>query len=152
MTGGDGAYVHIDQTDPSYQFTSYVYNQVYRSTNGGNSFSLYHNLTDGGAPAGFFINPSVIDDTNKAFYSTWSTTQILRQKNYTALSAHDWLDIPLGSGASAYRVSPHTSGVLFVGTAGGRIFKITDAHTDSYTYEDISPSDSNGYVLSLIHI
>ena len=149
VTGGDGAYVHIDQTDPSYQFTSYVYNQVYRSTNGGNSFGLYHNLTDGGAPAGFFINPSVIDDTNKAFYATWSTTQILREKNYTALSSHDWIDIPLGSGASAYRVSPHTSGVLFVGTAGGRIFKITDAHTDSYTYEDISPSDSNGYVSSI---
>ena len=149
VTGGDGAYVHIDQTDPSYQFTSYVHNQVYRSTNGGNSFSLYHQLTDGGTPAGFFINPSVIDDTNKAFYATWSTTQILREKNYTALSAHDWLDIPLNAGASAYRVSPHTSGVLFVGTAGGRIFKITDAHTDSYTYEDISPSDSNGYVSSI---
>ena len=39
--------------------------------------------------------------------------------------------------------------MLFVGTAGGRIFKITDAHTDSYTYEDISPSDSNGYVSSI---
>ena len=149
VTGGDGAYVHIDQTDPSYQFSSYVYNRVYRSTNGGNSFGLWYDLDDNGANAGFFINPSVIDDTNKAFYATWSTTQILRQKNYTILSDHDFLDIPLGAGATAYKVSPYNSGVLFVGTAGGRIFKITDAHTDSYTYEDISPSDSNGYVSSI---
>ena len=149
VTGGDGGYVHIDQTDPSYQFSSYVYNRVYRSTNGGNSFGLWYDLQDNGSNAGFFINPSVIDDANKAFYATWSTTQILRQKNYTVLSDHDFLDIPLGAGATAYKVSPHTSGVLFVGTAGGRIFKVTDAHTDSYTYEDISPSDSNGYVSSI---
>ena len=149
VTGGDGAFVHIDQTDPSYQFSSYVYNYVYRSTNGGNSFGLWYNLQDNGANAGFFVNPSVLDDTNKAFYATWSTTQILRQKNYTILSDHDFLDIPLGAGASAYKVSPYNSGVLFVGTAGGRIFKITDAHTDSYSYEDISPSDSNGYISSI---
>ena len=149
VTGGDGGYVHIDQKDPSLQFTSYVYNRVYRSKNGGNSFQLWYDLDNNGANAGYFINPSVIDDTNKAFYATWSTTQILRQKNYTILTDHDFLDIPLGAGASAYKVSPYTSGVLFVGTAGGRIFKITDAHTDSYSYEDISPSDSNGYVSSI---
>ena len=34
VSGGDGGYVHIDQKDPSYQFTSYVYNRVYRSKNG----------------------------------------------------------------------------------------------------------------------
>ena len=35
VTGGDGAYVHIDQDEPQYQFTSFVYNQYRRSTDGG---------------------------------------------------------------------------------------------------------------------
>ena len=148
--GGDGGFAHIDQVDPDYQFGATTYGNIFRSVNGGQSFGLYSNVTNSdGTDAGFFINPSVIDGVNKAMYVTFDTVSILRQKDYTKLSAHDFINISLGSGATAYRVSPHTSGVLFVGTAGGRIFKITDAHTDSYTYEDISPSDSNGYVSSI---
>ena len=68
--GGDGGYTHIDQLDPSYQFTATVYNSIYRSTNGGSSWSYYANHEDAsGGDTGFFINPSTIDPTNKAFYS-----------------------------------------------------------------------------------
>ena len=65
------------------------------------------------------------------------------------MSAHDFINISLGTRASAYKVSPHNSGVLFVATAAGRVFKITDAHLDSYSYEEISPSDTNGYISSI---
>ena len=34
-SGGDGAYCNIDEADPTYQFTQYVYNNYYRSNNGG---------------------------------------------------------------------------------------------------------------------
>ncbi len=148
--GGDGAYTHIDQVDPTYQFSATTYGNIVRSTNGGSSFGLYSNVTNAdGTDAGFFINPSVIDGVNKALYATFDNNSILRQKDYTALTNHDFININLGSGASAYKVSPHTSGVLFVATAGGRVFKIIDAHTDNYTITEISPGATTGYISSI---
>ena len=148
--GGDGGYTHIDQINPDYQFAATIYGNIVRSVNGGQSFGLYSNITNSdGTDAGFFINPSVLDGVNKAMYVTFDTASILRQKDYTILSAHDFININLGSGASAYKVSPHTSGLLFVGTASGRVFKITDAHTDSYTVTEISPSSTTGYISSI---
>ena len=148
--GGDGAYTHIDQVDPTYQFSATTYGNIARSTNGGSSFGLYSNVTNAdGTDAGFFINPSVIDGVNKALYATFDNNSILRQKDYTALTNHDFININLGSGASAYKVSPHTSGVLFVATAGGRVFKIIDAHTDNYTITEISPGATTGYISSI---
>ena len=148
--GGDGAYTHIDQVDPTYQFSATTYGNIVRSTNGGASFGLYSNVTNAdGTDAGFFINPSVIDGVNKAMYVTFDNNSILRQKDYTALTNHDFININLGAGASAYKVSPHTSGVLFVATAGGRVFKIVDAHTDNYSITEISPGVTSGYISSI---
>ena len=55
----------------------------------------------------------------------------------------------MGSTASAFRTSPHTTGLLFVGTASGRLFKITDAHTDNYSIEEIGPSSTTSYISSI---
>ena len=82
-------------------------------------------------------------------YVTFDNNSILRQKDYTALTNHDFININLGAGASAYKVSPHTSGVLFVATAGGRVFKIVDAHTDNYSITEISPGVTSGYISSI---
>ena len=150
VVGGDGAYTHIDQLNPSYQFTATTYNSIYRSTNGGSSFSYYANHEDsGGGDTGFFINPSTIDPTNKAFYSSVDASTILRLNNYETLADKTLMSVSLGSTASAFKMSPHTDGVLFVGTSGGRVFKITDAHTSSYTATDISGSNISGYISSI---
>ena len=148
--GGDGAYTHIDQLDPNYQFTATTYNSIYRSTNGGSSFSLYanHEAADG-SDTGFFINPSTIDPTSQTFYSAVDASTILRLNNYSTLADKTLMSISLGSTASAFKMSPHTDGVLFVGTSSGRIFKITDAHTSSYTATDISGSNVSGYIASI---
>ena len=150
VVGGDGAYAHIDQLNPSYQFTATTYNSIYRSTNGGSSFSYYATHEDGsGGDTGFFINPSTIDPTNKAFYSSVDASTILRLNNYETLADKTLMSVSLGSTASAFKMSPHTDGVLFVGTSGGRIFKITDAHTSNYTATDISGSNISGYISSI---
>ncbi|MGY8808988.1 MAG: PKD domain-containing protein, partial [Fidelibacterota bacterium] len=148
--GGDGGYTHIDQIDPNYQFTATTYNSIYRSTNGGSSFSLYanHEAADG-SDTGFFINPSTIDPTSQTFYSAVDASTILRLNNYSTLADKTLMSISLGSTASAFKMSPHTDGVLFVGTSAGRVFKITDAHTASYTATDISGSNVNGYIASI---
>ena len=148
--GGDGAFTHIDQVDPNYQFTATTYNTIYRSTNGGTNWSLYANHEDGaGGDTGFFINPSTIDGPNKAFYSAVDASTILRLNSYTTLSDKTLMNVNLGSTASAFKVSPHTDGVLFVGTAGGRVFKITDAHTSTYSATEIGGSGMSGYVSSI---
>ena len=150
VVGGDGAYTHIDQLDPNYQFTATTYNSIYRSTNGGSSFSKYadHEASDGG-DTGFFINPSTIDPTNQTFYSSVDTSTILRLNNYATLADKTLMSVSLGATASAFKMSPHTDGVLFVGTSAGRVFKITDAHTSSYTATDISGSNVSGYIASI---
>ena len=148
--GGDGAFTHIDQVDPNYQFTATTYNTIYRSTNGGTNWSLYANHEDGaGGDTGFFINPSTIDGPNKAFYSAVDASTILRLNSYTTLADKTLMNVNLGSTASAFKVSPHTNGVLFVGTAGGRVFKITDAHTSTYSATEIGGSGLSGYVSSI---
>ena len=148
--GGDGAFTHIDQVDPNYQFTATTYNNIYRSTNGGTNWSLYANHEDSaGGDTGFFINPSTIDGPNKAFYSAVDASTILRLNSYTTLADKTLMNVSLGSTASAFKVSPHTNGVLFVGTSAGRVFKITDAHTSTYTATEIGGSSMSGYVSSI---
>jgi len=62
VTGGDGAFCHIDQNQSQYQFTSYVYNDFYRSTNSG---STWTNVVTSG---GDFISPTDYDDANNLMY------------------------------------------------------------------------------------
>ncbi|MCS7076822.1 MAG: hypothetical protein NZ455_08945, partial [Bacteroidia bacterium] len=63
VTGGDGAFVHIDQNQPIYQWTSYVYNNYRTSTDGGATWT-YQNI----ANVGQFINPTDYDDINNIMY------------------------------------------------------------------------------------
>ena len=70
-SGGDGAYCFIDQTDPKYQITSYVYNSFYRSSNHGASFSTL--LNDGNT--GSFINTACYDDNQHILYSYKSSNK-----------------------------------------------------------------------------
>ena len=59
VTGGDGAYCFVDQTDPDYQITAYVYNSYWRSTDGGQSFPSPRMQSD--FNTGRFINPADYD-------------------------------------------------------------------------------------------
>jgi hypothetical protein len=63
VTGGDGAYCFISQTNSNYQLTSYVYSRFYRSTNGGSSFATVINNA-----SGRFINPAELDQNNILYF------------------------------------------------------------------------------------
>ena len=144
VTGGDGGFAHIDQLDPNYQFTASNGNNIYRSTNGGLSWSFYSNHTEG-----TLINPSGIDSSTKTIYTNAGATGIMRLDNYTALASKYTMDINLGSSATFFKASPHTDDVIFVGTAGGRIFKILKASTSSFSVEEITGSNVQGYISSI---
>ena len=147
--GGDGGFSHIDQQDPNYQFIGSNYNTIYRSTNGGQSFSLYSRYQVGGADTGTLINPTGIDDGTKTIYANVDNTSILRLTNYLQLATTSLMSINLGSQASFFKASPYTDDVMYIGTTGGRIFKVTDASTNSFTATDITGSNMAGYISSI---
>ncbi len=69
VTGGDGAFCHIDQDNPNIQITSYVYNNYYISTNGGTSFNTLYADPDPNGGSGDFINPTDYDNTANVLYA-----------------------------------------------------------------------------------
>ena len=69
VTGGDGAFCHIDQDNPNIQVTAYVYNNYYISYNGGGTFSTLYNDPDPNGGSGDFINPTDYDNIANVLYA-----------------------------------------------------------------------------------
>ncbi|MFH2096044.1 MAG: PKD domain-containing protein, partial [Bacteroidota bacterium] len=61
VLGGDGMECIIDYTDADVIYGEYYYGSIYKSTNGGNSFS---SITPQGAGDGAWITPFIIDSEN----------------------------------------------------------------------------------------
>ena len=137
VNGGDGGFCFIDQTDPTFQITSYVRNVYDLSTNGGNTF--FNNLQND-QNTGLFINPADYDDNLDVLYSSRDESSINRISGVTNTPAVDNFAVSLGSTASHLRVSPYTtsSTTLFVGTLSGRLFKIENAESGSPSPTEIT--------------
>ncbi len=138
VTGGDGAFVHIDEDQPQYQFGSYVYNQYYRSTNSG--------ATWGGlgfsASAGQFINPTDYDDINNNFYGAYTAGSYIRWINaISGATAFANTVTAFSGGVVSYTgVSKFTSNRVYFGTSNGRIVRVDNAHSGTITETDITGS------------
>ncbi len=150
VSGGDGAFCFIDQTDPTYQLSSYVYNNWYLSTNSGSSFSGL----SGGANTGRFINPADYDNDADILYSAAGNDQLYRISGISASPSATTKTVGGsalgGSQASAIIASPYNDHVLFVGTGAGDIYKVSSAN-GSPTSVDIDPGINlpGGYISSI---
>ncbi|MBP6184103.1 MAG: T9SS type A sorting domain-containing protein [Saprospiraceae bacterium] len=147
-TGGDGAFCHIDQLNADIQTTAYITNVVYRSLNGGNSFTEILNEN-----SGHFINPSEYDSDRKIFYSAANNDELKRLSNFNAAINNQTLTISVGSAkVSALKISPYND-VLFLGIANGRVYKYTNASSGSPTLTRIdngaTPISATGWVSSI---
>lgn len=113
VTGGDGAFVHIDKDQPQYQWGSNVYNQYRRSTDGGISWTSVNLSTN----AGRFINPTDYDDVNNIMYCASYSNEFIRWTN--PQTGNTYTSIPmtaLNNGqVSAIKVSPYNSTTVFFG-------------------------------------
>ena len=142
VTGGDGCFVHINQKNPNIQFTSYVYNQYYRSVNGGVSWSS----VNFSGSQGLFVNPFDFDDDKYIMYASNSVrdvpnNQIRRWSNANVSNTNTVLTIPelmrngatnLGapnSNPTAIKVSPYTPGRVYIGTNNGKLIRLDNADT-----------------------
>ena len=130
VTGGDGAYVHIDQDQPEFQWGSYVYNQYRRSINGGSTWS---SINFSGT-AGRFINPTDYDDVNNIMYCSNTVNSYLKWSDPQTGSTFTPVTMGLNNGSvSAVKVSPYTNNTVFFGGGGGGVLpsliKATNANT-----------------------
>ena len=115
ITGGDGAYCFIDQTNGIDVVTSYVYNNYYYHNNSGANYVRKISDND---DVGLFINPADLDDQNNILYSTARSGQLYKISNYNSPSyALDSFNITgLNSSASVIKVSPFSNSAnIFVG-------------------------------------
>ena len=149
VTGGDGAFVHIDQDQPQYQFGSYVYNQYKRSTNGGATWSS----VDYSSSIGQFINPTDYDNVNNKMYAGGASNQYIRWENPQTGSTFTPITISTFAGSvRSVSVSPYTSNRVFFGTSSGKIVKVDDADVAAPTASDITGTGMPGSTVSCVAI
>ena len=127
VTGGDGAYVAIDQDEPLYQYGSYVFNQYRRSTDGGSTWSSV-NLN---ASSGLFINPFDFDNSANIMYCSDAAGSYRRWTDPHTGSTSAVVSITALNSASvtAVSVSPYTANRVYFGTNGGRVVQVDAANT-----------------------
>jgi len=118
VTGGDGAFVHIDQNQPQYQWGSYVYSNYRRSSDGGNTWS-----SPTASNTGRFINPTDYDDINNIMYGSFAVNTFARWSNaQTGGTLTSVAMSLLGNGTvSAIKVSPYTANLVFFGGGGSGV-------------------------------
>ncbi len=126
ITGGDGAYVAIDQNQPQFQFGSYVFNDYRRSTNGGASWS---GVTLNSA-TGQFINPFDYDNTANIMYCGDAASSYRRWTDPQTGSTSAVVNITSIVGSvTAVSVSPYTANRVYFGTGSGRVVQVDGANT-----------------------
>ena len=125
-TGGDGCYTHIDQDQPQYQWTSYVYNNYYRSTNGGNTWT---SVSFGNT--GSFVNPTDYDNASNIFYAAISAGNYMRWTDPQSGATAATIGVTAFSGASVRHisVSQNTPNRVFFGLSNGRVVRVDNANT-----------------------
>ncbi|MEI2754994.1 MAG: hypothetical protein V9F46_00930 [Chitinophagaceae bacterium] len=130
VKGGDGAFVHIDQNEPQYQYVSYVRN-------------LYRVSADGGATwanadlssYGRFINPTDFDDAANIMYCLNASGYYLRWMNPHSGTSYNDINITgfNNNEVTAVKVSPYTANRVYFGTENNsgstRICRVDNANT-----------------------
>ena len=128
VTGGDGAFCHIDQDNPNIQISSYVFNNYYVSTNGGTSFNIDGSFNDNGS----FINPTDYDDAQNILYGGNTVGTYFRWNDPVAGgNTASEVSVSAFSGRSVTHVSvsPLSPNRVYFGLNNGAIVRVDDAHT-----------------------
>ena len=147
ITGGDGAFVHIDQDEPTYQFGAYVRNRYRRSNDAWSSVSavnFYKGTSGSPSDFGSFINPTDYDNTANILYCGADAGEFFRWSTAKTTPAGDYFNtdgFPAGANilsvtnltgsVSTVTVSPHTANRVYLGTSSGKVVYIDNAHTFS---------------------
>ena len=149
VTGGDGGFCAIDQTTGSVQISSYVYNQYFRSNNGGGFFSSF-NLS---STKGYFINPFEFDSRTGALYASYTADTCLVWTNAGTTQSPILQRTQLASGIGRIThvsLSPLTRKRIYVGTSSGIVLQVDSANATAPVVRSLKRS--NGGAVSSIAV
>jgi len=146
VTGGDGAFCHIDQDNPDIQITGYIGNTYYISTDGGNIFR-YRDFND----TGRFINPTDYDNAGKKLYGGSDTHKYFRWNDLIdAEAGPEWELVSVSNlgTVTAVSVSPNVANRVYFGNDDGSVVLVNNAHINTTRTGTILTSN-NGTVSSI---
>jgi hypothetical protein len=148
VTGGDGAFVAIDQDQPQFQVGAYVFCNFRRSANGGANWSGNGNSNTQGQ----FINPFDYDNLNNKVYASYDAGQYVRWEDPQSGFTLTPVDVAGFNGiqVASVTVSPYTANRVYFGTEAGRVIQVDDAHTATPVETNITPAGMTGYVNSIV--
>jgi PKD repeat protein len=148
VSGGDGAFCHIDQVNSNIQITQYTNNNFYRSIDGGLTFPSI--ISEG---TGHFINPSEYDSQNKILYAASDDDLLKRVTDMNATFNNADLSLSFGGGMVSSLKLNSTNDVLFLGIDNGRVYKLTNPASATPVLTRIdngsTPITSTGWVSSI---
>ncbi|MEO0468932.1 MAG: T9SS type A sorting domain-containing protein, partial [Bacteroidota bacterium] len=136
VTGGDGAFCHIDTDNPNIQISSYVYNNYWITNNGWTTRSQYFYSNTGA-----FINPTDYDSDANILYGAHNNDTYFQVSNVglgTPVDNTVTVTQFGGDRASTVSVSVNTANRVFFGTTGGRVVRVDNAHTATPTATHIN--------------
>ena len=131
VTGGDGAFSHIDQNNPLIQISAFT-NQTYSVTLDGWQTKKQGIKTTGGR----FINPTDYDDSTKKLYCTNGSGTYTRWED-PSTAGSTLTTVTVGSfptniqdpRAWSVRVSPNIANRVYFGFDNGVVIKVDGANT-----------------------
>ena len=143
VSGGDGGFTHIKQSDPNIQFGAVTFNHYYRSNDSGQTWLGYFlNPNDG-----LFTNPYDYDDGKNIMYASTSANRFIRWKdaNNTDGDLAQLINAPLlGGYVSAVKLSPYTQNRIYIGSDHGKLLRIDNANTVSNSTVSANTTDITG--------
>lgn len=130
VSGGDGGFTHIDQNQPGFQFTAFTFNNWFRSTDGGNTFTpVSHSFST----VGSFINPTDYDNDANILYAAGSDGTYVRWNNAQTGTSVEQITVAAFNGAKVTHVSAsqNTAHRVFFGLNNGEVVRVDNANTAS---------------------
>ncbi|CAN5325864.1 hypothetical protein BH09BAC2_BH09BAC2_07200 [soil metagenome] len=141
VTGGDGAYSHIDPLIENNQYAAYVYNNYYKTTNNWAS-STSASYTTGVNPKvdyGQFINPTVFDSSKKMLYGdatlttdntgNYFTRWTVSGTTVSRINCATFGATAIQAQVAALTVSPNVSDRIYFGIDNGSVVYINGCST-----------------------
>lgn len=125
-SGGDGGFCHIDQDNPNIQISSYVLNNYFVSTDGGNNFVDF-SKNDRGS----FINPTDYDDVANILYGGDNAGNFFRWTDPATDGVNEQVAVSAFSGSriTHVAVSPLTANRVYFGLSNGSVVMVDNANT-----------------------
>ena len=143
VSGGDGGHTHIDQSDPDFQLTSFIFNEYFFTENKWNTVRKTK-LNDKGR----FINPTDLDDDRNLLYAANDGMTYVRWRP-SASSSHDEVNlngVNIDGECTAIQLSPFTDDRLFMGFSSGEVVMIDDANTGTQKQATVIFDEVDGTV------